>query len=589
MADSPVSIQAMSRPEPSTPSWLGEVVLIVEYLRKHGLLTKISEEVRVVRRRFGHYEAIDFLAVLFGYAISGERTLEKFYQRLRPVAVPFMALFERDRLPSRSALSRFLAALTEEPVEALRTLFLDDLLSRPLTTDKQTGGLMDRAGNSWVVIDLDGTREAARQRALPQTDDLPPAFRRLDEVCAPGYRGRKRGQVVRTRTTVSQAHSFQWLGSFGNRGNGKARVELRQGLAAITRYLTAHQLPPARALLRLDGLYGTGAVLSDVAGFAFVTRGKEYSVLDHPLVQARLHLPPDQFQQRPESQTQRSLYDCPNVPVGPEGLLCRVVVATHPAGKKKSRVGVTRSGIVYELFFTNLPQQAFTAVDVVELYLHRGAFEPVLSDEDQEIDPDRWCSHTACGQEAWCIVSQWVWNLRLEFGHQLQPDPIRTTEFAPAPSEIEAQQPHTCGYGKPTVAVAFKAGRFSGQDFVFQSDGTLRCPANQPLVAHERRREADGSLRVVYGASIRSCRPCPLREQCQWNGGATAKPRQVSVLLHPVVVGSAPLHRPGLESEGSSAGLLSPSSPPACRDPGRGWEWQGCCHTPCYSCAAFPC
>ena len=207
MADSPVSIQAMSRPEPSTPSWLGEVVLIVEYLRKHGLLTKISEEVRVVRRRFGHYEAIDFLAVLFGYAISGERTLEKFYQRLRPVAVPFMALFERDRLPSRSALSRFLAALTEEPVEALRTLFLDDLLSRPLTTDKQTGGLMDRAGNSWVVIDLDGTREAARQRALPQTDDLPPAFRRLDEVCAPGYRGRKRGQVVRTRTTVSQAHS----------------------------------------------------------------------------------------------------------------------------------------------------------------------------------------------------------------------------------------------------------------------------------------------------------------------------------------------------------------------------------------------
>jgi hypothetical protein len=56
MADSPVSIQAMSRPEPSTPSWLGEVVLIVEYLRKHGLLTKISEEVRVVRR---HSKTLD--------------------------------------------------------------------------------------------------------------------------------------------------------------------------------------------------------------------------------------------------------------------------------------------------------------------------------------------------------------------------------------------------------------------------------------------------------------------------------------------------------------------------------------------------
>src|SRR5690348_5369782 len=207
-----------------------------------------------------------------------------------------MALFDRDQLPSRSALSRFLAALTEEPVEALRTLFLDDLLARPLTPDTQTGGLVDRAGNTWIVFDIDGTREAARQRALPLTDELPPPFRRLNDVCAPGYRGRKRGEVVRTRTTVSQAHSYQWLGSFGNRGNGQYREELRQGKAAIERYLTVHQFPRERALLRLDGQYGTGAVLCDLAGFPFVARGREYSVLDHPLVQARLHLPPDQFQ-----------------------------------------------------------------------------------------------------------------------------------------------------------------------------------------------------------------------------------------------------------------------------------------------------
>jgi hypothetical protein len=183
----------------------------------------------------------------------------------------------------------------------------------------------------------------------------------------------------------------------------------------------------------------------------------------------------------------------------------------------------------------------FTASDVVELYLHRGAFEPALAAEDAEQDPDRWCSHSAWGQECWEIVAQWIWNIRLELGHQLHPDSIRTTEFAPAVSEITEQQPLTCGYGKPAVATAFKAGRFSGQDFILQPDGTLRCPAQQSLVVHERRKEADGSLRLVYAASIRSCRPCPLREQCQWNGGATVKPRQVSVLLHPVVVGSAPL------------------------------------------------
>jgi len=541
IADSSVKIQTTSESNPSTPPWFGEVVVISSYLRKHGVLSKITERVRFARKRFGRYEVIDFLAVVFGYAVSGERTLEEFYERLQPFAIPFMALFERERLPSRSALSRFLAALTEAPVEALRTLFRDDLLSRPLTPDKQTGGLLDRTGNSWTVFDIDGTREAARQRALPQTDDLPPAFRRLDDVCAPGYRGRKRGETVRTRTTVSQAHNYQWLGNFGNRGNGRYRDELHKALSAIGRYLTTYHLSQERTVLRLDGQYGNGAVLADVAGFAFVIRGKDYHLLDHPQIQARLHLPADQHQQRPESQMVRCLYDCPEIPVGPDQTLCRVIVATHPVGKKKSPIGVTRAGVVYELFFTNLPQQAVTACDVVEVYLHRGAFEPLLSDEDSEQDPDRWCSHSAWGQECWQLIAQWVWNLRLELGHHLHPEPVRTTEFAPA---LPSPQPHTApsaGYAPPEVGSPWKAGRFSGDDFTLQPDGTLRCPANQELRIQEQRREVDGSLRVVYAASIRSCRPCPLRDQCQWQGGATKKPRQVSVLLHPLSVGSAPV------------------------------------------------
>src|SRR5579875_3634327 len=178
IAEGSVIIQTSSESVASIPGWFGEVVLMTAHLRKHDVLTNSAERVRFARRRFGHDEVIDFLAVLLGYAISGERTLEEFYQPLQPFAGAFMALFERDRLPSRSALSRFLAALTEAPVEALRTLFLDDLLARPLTSDKQTGSLLDRTGHSWTVFDIDGTREAARQRTLPQTDELPPAFRR---------------------------------------------------------------------------------------------------------------------------------------------------------------------------------------------------------------------------------------------------------------------------------------------------------------------------------------------------------------------------------------------------------------------------
>ncbi len=165
----------------------------------------------------------------------------------------------------------------------------------------------------------------------------------------PFYTGRKRGEIVRTRTIVSQAHSYQWLGSFGNPGNGKFRKELHCALMAIQRYLIAHQLPQACALLRLDGQYGTGAVIADLAGFSFVTGGKDYAVLDRPEVQSRLHLPADQQFSRPESDLVRQLYDCPDVAVGPDGQRYRVVVATHPTSEKKSRVGLSRAGVVYEL------------------------------------------------------------------------------------------------------------------------------------------------------------------------------------------------------------------------------------------------
>ncbi len=120
---------------------------------------------RFARRRFGRYEVIDFAVVLIGYALSGEPTLKAFYERLLPFGEVFMALFGRHRLPSRSALSRFLAALDQATVEALRTRFQNDLVARkPFDSP---GGLWDRFGQHWVVVDVDGTRAVARQRALP--------------------------------------------------------------------------------------------------------------------------------------------------------------------------------------------------------------------------------------------------------------------------------------------------------------------------------------------------------------------------------------------------------------------------------------
>jgi len=412
--------------------------------------------------------------------------------------------------------------------------------------------LWDRAGQQWVVFDVDGTRQAARQRALPRADDRPVGQRRMVPVCQPGYLGRKRGEVVRTRTTIAQSHTHQWLGTFGGAGNGDYRGQLNRATEVIGLYLKAQGLRVEQGLVRLDGLYGNGALVEDIAktGLNYLMRGKDYHLLDLPAVQERLTLPPDQQTTHPETGIQRALFDFPALSLTPTGQTSRVVVATHPATPTPSRV--TCDGIVYELFFTGLSSHRFTPTDVLDCYFQRGAFETLLADEDQEQDPDRWCSYTPWGQEAWQILNQWVWNLRLELGQQLHPTPFRLTELAPAlpplPPPVPTPPPVT--YGPPQWARPAQMGGFPGEAFQPQPDGTLRCPADHPLYPQERRPERNGNLRVLYAARIAHCRACDLRDQCQGYGVDTRKPRRVSAVLWPLVPQpTLPLEPPSTTAE----------------------------------------
>ncbi len=459
-----------------------------------GVLKNIEQQVRFTRARFGVYELVDFVAVLIGYAVSAEPTLLAFYERLTPFATAFMALFGRKALPHRCTLSRFLAALDQPPVEALRRLFLDDLIMRTAQTFPP-GGLWDRRGHQWLVVDVDGTKAAARQRALPSLPELPAPQRRFDRVCAPAYLGRKRGEVARTRTTVLPAHSQHWLGTFGGAGNGDYRGELMCACEAIISYAGWLCMPLSRVLVRLDGLYGTTAVLTIPfsSGMGVIVRSKEYGLLDLPAVAARLKLPPDHQSTHPESGVSRALFDCPDIALRSSGSPVRLIVATHPTpSPAKPSIGVLRAGTVYELFLTTAPQAAFTCADVLDLYLHRGSFEAVLSDEDREQDTDRWCSRTSCGQECWQIVNQWLWNLRLDLGQHLSASPMRWTEFAPAqeltsvapqvpvpvPPSEPTQEPSSVSasegteYGPAQWARRSCTKGFAGSDCVSQPDGT---------------------------------------------------------------------------------------------------------------------
>jgi hypothetical protein len=63
--------------------------------------------------------------------------------------------------------------------------------------------------------------------------------------------------------------------------------------SAISTYMQAQSVPLSQAVVRLDGQYGNGAIVADLAGLAYVMRGKDYDFLGLESVQARLAQPPD--------------------------------------------------------------------------------------------------------------------------------------------------------------------------------------------------------------------------------------------------------------------------------------------------------
>ena len=381
----------------------------------------------------------------------------------------------------------FLRAGPGRPVEALRTLFLDDLLARPVDKERaQAGWWIEQATNWWSLISMARVRPPANAPCQRQRSCLHHSVGCVS--CALlATQGASAGKSSGRRTVVSQAHSYQWLGSFGNRGNGLYREELRRALTAIRGYRGHISIPHERALLRLDGQYGTGAVIADLAGLLVRDAWQRLHCIESRRDPGRLQLPPDQHQ--PSGKwAGAALYDCPDVPVGPEGMRCRVVVATHPAGATKSRIGVTRSGVVYELFFTASAAEAFTASDVVALYLHRGAFEPMLWPmKTRNKTPTGGVSHAPAGQEAGRLsrngsgTCAWNWVICLSQLRCARPSLLRL----PRSRRPHAQAP-VQGYGKPRVALPWKAGRFSGQDFALQPDGTLHCPAGKTLQPTEQ-------------------------------------------------------------------------------------------------------
>ena len=431
--------------------------------------------------------------------------------------------------------------------------------------------MSDRRGQRLLVIDIDATRQAARQRALTTSPEVPTPRRRMEEVCAPGYTGRKRGEVVRSRTTILQAHTQQWLGTYSGAGNGDYVAELVQACQVVIRYLRTKEIPLVQGLLRLDSLYGNASVLIRIqqAGLGFLTRAKEYQLLTHPRVQARLAGSCDRELIHPETGVRRAVYEVGYVsdwlePLFAQELHCRVIVTKRaaPADGEPVTIGKQVGEHVYELFLTSHPARCLQAADVVQLYLHRAPLRRCWPMKMSSKIPIAWCSHTPCGQECWQIVSQWVWNLRLELGciqqqphtrlldDALTPDAAMPAQAEPVVAEpVEEEVIENYGPLEMAKEWAKCRGRFSGKDFALLDEGTLRCPAGKLLRPRSRVPLRNGNLRMCYSAKIADCRRCALASQCIGVGAYGDKPRQVSAIRKRLEPTRRPKVKPWQEPE----------------------------------------
>ncbi|MBI4780872.1 MAG: hypothetical protein HY785_06060 [Oscillatoriophycideae cyanobacterium NC_groundwater_1537_Pr4_S-0.65um_50_18] len=337
----------------------------------------------------------------------------------------------------------------------MRTLFEADLLEHGFAPI-DSGGLIDRAGNRFWIFDVDGTHQAARQRSLANSPSYPNARRRTQGATAKGYLGRDRGEVTRTRTTVAQAHTSEWLSTFGAPGNGTPGPDLQRVCGIIGHYLQQHQLAGRAAIVRLDGYYGTPGFVNQLQQhqLGYLLRCRDYHLLKHQVVQTRLQETPAQHWSHPECHQVREVFDLGFVEdswVGYSQPVRLIVVRTSHQPKRKHRVGKRIGDFIYELFITAHAQAGLTGCDILSLYYGRGGFEKLLSDEDVEQDCDRWCSWHPDGQEFWQILSQWVWNWRLWAGFAHHPQAVRQTIWAPAETELSVAASPTPPIDEPLV------------------------------------------------------------------------------------------------------------------------------------------
>jgi hypothetical protein len=515
------------------PDILTEGAALLMALRQRGTLKSVGERLRI--RRQGGYSALDVWVLLLVFFTTGaSRGVRALWEVLHPHAEELAAVAGRRRLPSPASLSRALDAVEVELLRGSSTWLLagvsevDEVLRHPAV---QT---YDARGDGWHVFDIDPTVTTLRHRALPTSEDLPEPRRRSEDTGAPGYSGRKRGDIQLRRVTAQHTGSSVWIHGHLSAGNGEGVVDFERALDSIVETCERLEHPLSRTQVRMDGEYGNVPWFTACRErkLPFITRLNRPALYDDPEVLARLRQATWHLVADSGSGPQRSAADLGILTVRPdsktkrpdgssyEPITVRVVACIFPKTGKAKR-GRTIDGWQIELFAVDLPADAWPAPEAITAYFARNSLENRFAQEDRELGLDRIVSYHLPGQELATLVGLSLWNLRLARGFALEPPPaerpIQQLRRAQVDDRVPEHWPRDPLILKALAELDWTTLLVNWPGWSWDAaSGELRCLDDRALSLTTVRpgEHTKGRTTIIFRRPTGGCDNCPPRGDC---------------------------------------------------------------------------
>jgi len=531
------------------PAEYNEYLVVSLWMKTTQLWSWLKQ--RVLARRAGAYELCDVVAALVAFFThrTPVRALRDFLKKSKPYGPELAGVLDRHAWISQPALSRALAGVDLQLARQVSAQLLLSSSRQALSHQAvQQTGYLDGQGDRWQVYHWDVTVTTLRRRALPQDEQLPEPARPGDRIAAPGYPGRKRGDIQLSRSTVSDANSALWLHADIQPGNGQLVSQLHLAAESIEQVEALVSKQVHDSVVVCDGVSGglpQARVLRE-HGLKFVVRYGHYELLDEPQVQAWLQQGPWMAVQDSKSGPKRQAMSLGKRVLAGGQLTATVIVSRRrlPRSGRHRGAGKVVGSWVYELYITDLAETRWAANDVVTLYYGRTAIENRFAAEDREFALDRIFSFTGPGQLLAVSVALMIWNLRILRGCSvLDDEPVERLAQKPRPtpqqplgttSDDETPEPDTAqpldpssastsstssGHEQeqPNESLRLAAERWceNHSSWHYRHDHrALQCPAGQMLRFSSLRERNKGRLMARFRGRSSVCSTCPKRSHC---------------------------------------------------------------------------